>query len=43
MTMMTASRRFSGVPTTYLADDGACIHPLTGQADPTLTDRNVAV
>ena len=32
-----------GAPTTYLADDGACIHPLTGQPDPALTDRDVAV
>jgi dienelactone hydrolase len=32
-----------GAPTTYLAADGACIHPLTGQADPALTDRDVAV
>jgi dienelactone hydrolase len=30
-------------PTTYLGDDGACIHPLTGRADPALTDRDVAV
>jgi dienelactone hydrolase len=32
-----------GAPTTYIADDGACIHPVTGRADPTLTDRDVAV
>ena len=32
-----------GAPTTYLADDGAAIHPLTGRPDPTLTDRDVAV
>jgi len=32
-----------GAPTTYLADDGACIHPLTGRPDPALTDRDVAV
>jgi dienelactone hydrolase len=32
-----------GAPTTYLADDGSCIHPITGQGDPTLTDRDVAV
>ena len=32
-----------GAPTTYLADDGACIHPVTGRADPALTDRDVAV
>jgi dienelactone hydrolase len=32
-----------GAPTTYLADDGACIHPLTGRADAALTDRDVAV
>jgi hypothetical protein len=32
-----------GAPTTYLADDGSWIHPITGQGDPTLTDRDVAV
>jgi dienelactone hydrolase len=32
-----------GAPTTYLADDGACIHPLTGRPDFALTDRDVAV
>ena len=32
-----------GAPTTYLADDGSCIHPLTGRPDPALTDRDVAV
>jgi dienelactone hydrolase len=32
-----------GAPTIYLAADGACLHPLTGQADPALTDRDVAV
>ena len=32
-----------GAPTTYLADDGACVHPVTGRPDPTLTDRDVAV
>lgn len=32
-----------GAPTTYLAADGAFIHPVTGQADPALTDRDVAV
>lgn len=32
-----------GAPTTFLADDGSCIHPLTGQPDPALTDRDVAV
>ena len=32
-----------GAPTSYLAADGACLHPLTGQADPALTDRDVAV
>lgn len=30
-------------PTTYLADDGAMIHPATGQADPALTDRDLMV
>ena len=32
-----------GAPTAYLGDDGAYIHPLTGQADPALVDRDVAV
>jgi hypothetical protein len=32
-----------GAPTTYLAPDGACIHPVTGRPDPALTDRDVAV
>ena len=30
-------------PTTYLADDGAFIHPLESQANPMLTDRDVMV
>jgi dienelactone hydrolase len=30
-------------PTIYLADDGAMIHPLSGEADPALTDRDVMV
>ena len=30
-------------PTGYLADDGAMIHPTTGQPDRTLTDRDLAV
>jgi dienelactone hydrolase len=32
-----------GAPTSYLADDGAFIHPTTGQADPKLIDRDLAV
>jgi dienelactone hydrolase len=32
-----------GAPTTYLAHDGAFIHPITGVADPALTDRDMAV
>jgi len=32
-----------GGPTAYLAADGAYIHPLTGRADPALTDRDMAV
>ena len=32
-----------GAPTAYLAADGAYVHPLTGSADPALTDRDVAV
>lgn len=30
-------------PTTYLADDGAMIHPLSDQPDPSLVDRDVMV
>ncbi|WP_374576028.1 dienelactone hydrolase family protein [Phenylobacterium sp.] len=30
-------------PTTYIADDGAMIHPLTGLADPALVDRDLMV
>ena len=32
-----------GAPTAYVADDGAFVHPATGQADPALVDRDVAV
>jgi dienelactone hydrolase len=32
-----------GGPTAYIADDGAYVHPLTGRADPTLVDRDMAV
>jgi dienelactone hydrolase len=32
-----------GAPTAYLADDGAFIHPATGEADPQLVDRDIAV
>jgi dienelactone hydrolase len=32
-----------GAPTTYLAADGACIHPVTGRPDAALTDRDMAV
>ena len=32
-----------GAPTSYLADDGAFIHPTTGEADPKLVDRDLAV
>jgi dienelactone hydrolase len=32
-----------GAPTSYLADDGAFIHPITGEADPKLVDRDLAV
>jgi dienelactone hydrolase len=32
-----------GAPTAYLADDGAFIHPATGEADPALSDRDLAV
>jgi dienelactone hydrolase len=30
-------------PTAYIADDGALIHPTTGKADPSLTDRDLMV
>jgi dienelactone hydrolase len=30
-------------PTAYLADDGAFVHPLTGTADPGLTDRELMI
>ncbi len=30
-------------PNNYIADDGALIHPLTGQADPRLVDRDLFV
>lgn len=30
-------------PTVYLAADGAMVHPLTGEADPGLTDRDLMV
>ena len=30
-------------PTTYIADDGAMIHPLSGTPDPSLVDRDVMV
>jgi len=32
-----------GAPTAYLADDGAFIHPATGEADAKLVDRDIAV
>jgi dienelactone hydrolase len=32
-----------GAPTAYIADDGAFIHPGTGQADAKLVDRDIAV
>jgi dienelactone hydrolase len=32
-----------GAPTSYLVDDGAFIHPATGEADPKLVDRDLAV
>jgi dienelactone hydrolase len=32
-----------GAPTSYLADDGAFIHPTTGEADAKLVDRDLAV
>ena len=30
-----------GAPTAYLADDGSFVHPVTGEADPALTDRDL--
>ncbi len=32
-----------GAPTAYIADDGAFIHPVTAEADPRLTDRDLMV
>ena len=32
-----------GAPTSYLRDDGAFIHPTSGEADPELVDRDLAV
>jgi dienelactone hydrolase len=32
-----------GAPTSYLADDGAFVHPTIGEADSTLVDRDLAV
>jgi dienelactone hydrolase len=32
-----------GAPTAYLAADGAFVHPVSGEADPALLDRDVAV
>jgi dienelactone hydrolase len=32
-----------GAPTAYIADDGAFIHPATGETDPALTDRDLMV
>lgn len=32
-----------GAPTTYIADDGAMIHPLAGSRDPAVVDRDVMV
>jgi dienelactone hydrolase len=32
-----------GAPTAYLRDDGAFIHPATGEGDPKLVDRDIAV
>ena len=32
-----------GAPTSYIADDGAFIHPTTGEADAKLVDRDLAV
>jgi hypothetical protein len=30
-------------PTAYIADDGALIHPVKGEADPALVDRDLMV
>jgi dienelactone hydrolase len=30
-------------PTAYVADDGALVHPVTGMADPALTDRDLMI
>lgn len=39
--MIAAASVSPGAPTTYIADDGAFLHPVTGQADPALTDRDL--
>jgi dienelactone hydrolase len=40
---LDTARVAPGGPTAYIADDGAYVHPLTGRADPALTDRDMAV
>ncbi|MBI1328646.1 MAG: prolyl oligopeptidase family serine peptidase [Alphaproteobacteria bacterium] len=32
-----------GAPTAYIADDGAFLHPVSGKADPSLTDRDLMI
>lgn len=32
-----------GAPTSYIADDGAFLHPLGGEADPALADRDLMI
>ena len=43
LTRFEDARISPGAPTAYLADDGAFIHPVTGEADPALVDRHLAV
>jgi dienelactone hydrolase len=43
MTKIPDARVSPAAPTAYLADDGAFIHPTTGESDAKLVDRDVAV
>jgi dienelactone hydrolase len=43
ITKLPDARVSPGAPTAYLRDDGAFIHPATGEGDPKLVDRDIAV
>jgi dienelactone hydrolase len=43
MRKLPDARVSPAAPTAYLTDDGAFIHPATGEADPKLVDRDIAV